>query len=299
MPVYSVLESHQVVRKEGDVYVLNVDSLATDQIIQLTLLCNWLIPEHPLQLTELAELFDKDKNFFREDGLSVQEIEDERKQFVSDFSEQKIAKMKLDEYIQGKRDTTTFCYRLERTLDWFGSIKGSYAEKFGIFYDKKRGKYAYDERKYGSAEEAFTSVKNQLLAILAAGKTFQADKNWKALSDVLENASDIQSHVKSRILAIYFPDSFLQIHSTGLLQELLRVLDVKEDEIADNFWANQARLLEIKNSHPVMKRWSNVDFSHFIWHIAMERPRERVPYVFITSYDDANLQHSIRFNTLG
>jgi hypothetical protein len=214
VPVYSVLEDHHVVRRkeEDDSYILNTVTLSSEQVLQLTLLCNWLIPEHPLQLNELAGLFDKDRNFFAEDRPSAEEIENQRRQFVSEFSEQKIPTMELDEYVMGKGNRTTFCYRLEITLKWLGSIRGSYADKYGIFYNEKRGKYAYDEKNYHSAEEAFSSVKKQLLAILAAGKTFQADKNWKALSDALEAAaSDIQSQVKSKILGVYFPNDFLYI----------------------------------------------------------------------------------------
>ena len=33
-------------------------------MLHLTLLCNSLIPEHPLQLNEFAGLLDKDRNFF-------------------------------------------------------------------------------------------------------------------------------------------------------------------------------------------------------------------------------------------
>jgi hypothetical protein len=154
VPVYSVLEDHHIVRKEAeDSYILNTVNLSSEQVLHLTLLCNWLIPEHPLQLNELAGLFDKDRNFFAEERPSAEEIENQRRQFVSDFSEQKVPTMKLDEYVIGKDDRTTFCYRLEITLQWIGSIRGSYAYKFGIFYNEKRGKYAYDEKKYRSAEE--------------------------------------------------------------------------------------------------------------------------------------------------
>jgi hypothetical protein len=55
-------------------------------------------------------------------------------------------------------------------------------------------------------------------------------------------ASDIQSQVKSKILGLYFPNDFLHIHSTRIIPELLRAIGVKEDEISDNYWVNQAKL---------------------------------------------------------
>jgi hypothetical protein len=70
--VYSVLEGHEIVRKEDDdSYILNTATLTSEQVLQLTLLCNGLIPDHPLQLNELAEVFDKDRNFFAEDRPSA------------------------------------------------------------------------------------------------------------------------------------------------------------------------------------------------------------------------------------
>jgi hypothetical protein len=46
-------------------------------------------------------------------------------------------------------------------------------------------------------------------SILQAGKQFIVDKDWKAFSRTVEGKFDIQRQVRSKILAIYYPEDFL------------------------------------------------------------------------------------------
>ena len=135
----------------------------------------------------------------------------ERSSFVSDFPIDKIQSMKLDEYVPGKPDSktgqvdkTTFCYRLERSLPWQGSIQGVVAQKFGIYFNREENTYKYNKQKYDSLEKAFDAIKSELHSILHAGKQFKEHKNWLTLSGVLEHEGyNIYRLVRSRILSVY------------------------------------------------------------------------------------------------
>ena len=69
-----------------------------------------------------------------------------RKEFVKYFSLDKIAKMKIDEFVQGKQNRESFCYGLERTLDPLGKITGSTCDKFGVYYSDKCKKQVFDQQ---------------------------------------------------------------------------------------------------------------------------------------------------------
>lgn len=57
-----------------------------------------------------------------------------RKQFITEFSPDFIQRMSIEDYIEGKGNTNSFCYWVERKLDRLGSIRGSFATIFGIYY---------------------------------------------------------------------------------------------------------------------------------------------------------------------
>jgi hypothetical protein len=72
----------------------------------------------------------------------------------------------------------------------------------------------------------------------------------------------------------------------------------------------QAKLLEVKNLHPIMKEWNNTDFTRFVWKAIVERKLkidkfENVPIlsnttpIFLTAYDDTNLKISKKYKMLG
>jgi hypothetical protein len=243
VPVYEVLEKHGIVKKEStDVFVLNSEEITSEERQQLIALCNWSIDTLELQLEELISAFDKNKNLFDPNRVSKEEKERIRIKFVSDFPAEKILEMSLDRYVQGRKDPntgavdeSTFCYRLEFELRKLSSIKGISADKFGIYFGKKTQQYEYNREMYKSPEEAFNAIKNEINNTIQAGGQFHLDKNWLSLSDKLEggNYYNIQRFVRSKILSVYYPDDFMQIHTTTHLAIILKALQVKFDDIKD------------------------------------------------------------------
>lgn len=197
-------------------------------------------------------------------------------QFISDFHPDKIIDMSLDDYALGKIDPDTgqtdygtFCYRLEYEIDGFGGIGGTPATKFGIYRNKKTQEFIYDKSKFESAERAYDAVKSEIMLILQAGKQFTVNKNWSMLAQKLEGRFNIYRYVRSKILAIYYPTDFLQMHSAKDAGRFLGSLfGLPREQIPSGLFLKQAKLLELKNAHPIMKKWSNIDFSTFIWRAA-------------------------------
>jgi hypothetical protein len=56
------------------------------------------------------------------------------------------------------------------------------------------------------------------------------------------------------------------MHSNKDAQRILEFLfEVRPEEISKGLFLNQTKLLELKNNHPIMKKWSNSYYSLFIW----------------------------------
>jgi hypothetical protein len=150
--------------------------------------------------------------------------------------------MPLDKYVPGRRDPntgevdeSTFCYRLEHELRKLSGIKGRGADKFGIYFGKTSQQYEYNQNMYKSPEEAFNAIKNEINITIQAGGQFHLDKNRFSLSEKLEggNYYDIERFVRSKILSVYYPDDFLQIHTVTHLAIILSALKEKIDDFND------------------------------------------------------------------
>jgi len=280
IPVYETLENNGVVTRHGDEFLLNVGDLTSDERQELILLCKWKIFNQPLPLEELIAAFDGNRKLFRLKRPSLEEIMQDRNAFVKDFPSDRILSLQLDEYVIGKPDpqtgkpkASTFCFRLERSIPWFGNIWGTPAGKFGIYYSKQNNSYIYKNKTKSSAQDAFDEIKEEINSILQAGKTFQQDKDRDKFVTRLEAEFNIERHVRSRILAVYYPETFPQIHAPDAIEKILLALGVPASEIQRGLFRNQLRLMELKNKDPVMMAWSTVDFSHFVWEAVMERTR--------------------------
>lgn len=226
-------------------------------------------------LEDLIQAFDKDRNVFGS-HISDKDAMKLQAQFISDFHPDKISDMSLDDYALGKIDPNTgetdygtFCYRLEFGIEGFGGISGTPATKFGIYRNKKTQEFNYNKSKFESPETAYNTIKSEILSILQAGKQFAVNKNWMILAQKLEGEFNIMRHVRSKILSVYYPNEFLQLHSNKAAERILGSLfGLLMEKIPNGLFLRQAKLLELKNAHPVMKSWSNMDYSFFIWQAA-------------------------------
>ena len=56
------------------------------------------------------------------------------------------------------------------------------------------------------------------------------------------------------------------MHSSKAAEHILESLfQLPKEQIDKGLFLKQAKLLELKNADPVMKEWSNFDFSTYIW----------------------------------
>jgi MoxR-like ATPase len=323
IPVYYVLENRGIVRKKNNnQFILNSEDLNEDQCQQLIALCNWKIHNISLQLEELIRAFDKNRNLFDIDR-SPEELERVRLSFVSAFPLEKLLQLQLDDYVVGKPDPetgtvdkSTFCYRLENEMKKLSSFPVRASLDFGIYYSRKREGYDYkNKEKYSSPQEAFDAVKSELYSILKAGEQYHIDHDISTLLSTLERKYNINRPIISKILSIYYPDDFVQIHVSNVLESILQSFRTSVNNFNGRFFMAQAHLLEIKNSHPMMRQWSTSDFSHFLWRAIITRDEsmseqededdnsrpqtKQEPTVFVTAYDNSNLNRSKELGILG
>ena len=131
-------------------------------------------------------------------------IEILRKEFVSDFDRDTLENLTLEQYAMRTGDKKNFCYRLEREQIGMGDIRNATAQKFGIWVRKATGEYDFT-KKYGETpEEAFSVIRSELCRLVDAG---EAD-DYTAIRNNM-----IAPIVRFKILAMYYPNKFLTIHS--------------------------------------------------------------------------------------
>ena len=66
---------------------------------------------------------------------------------------------------------------------------------------------------------------------------------------------------------MYYPDEFLRIWSHQWLNKILDLFQVNRNDLPEGgkegrFYEKMQRVVEAKNSHPIMKEWSNKYFSY-------------------------------------
>lgn len=218
-------------------------------------------------LEELIQKFDINKNIFLE-NYSERKTETfkTRDQFLARFPIEKILAMNLDDYVVGKRDETSFSHMLENSLPAFGKISGRYASIHGIYWAKEFEKYKWNG-KFLDENEAFASIKQQIHSMLLAAKKLENDGDWLGFSNFMETQNKtIFANVKSKILSVYFPNLFLDLHKKILLNYTLDAFKVK-NETSEDRYILQKQILDLKNNHKIMKNWDNMDFSHFVFNI--------------------------------
>ncbi len=150
------------------------------------------------------------------------EAEKLRKKFIGDFSIEKTKNLTLDDYVIGKgRENRSFCYRIERELDFLGRILGAPAAKFGIWYGKKGSdreqKYRYVKKFGNTHQEAFQNVRKEIVKLLESAN----DNDWEML---LKNK--LSPMFKGKILFVYYPDRFLNVFSSDHLMNFITELNL-------------------------------------------------------------------------
>ncbi|CAA6826143.1 MAG: Unknown protein [uncultured Sulfurovum sp.] len=178
--------------------------------------------------------------------------------FKKDYPLEKIKILKLDDYVSGKGDPTTFCNRIENELNEWGNIHGSTAKKFGIYYgvdgDDKEKKYRVGKSTFGSSsDKAFKSIKSSIIELIKNEDDYEILKK-----------NPISPMFKGKILSIYHFEKFLNIFSASHLNYFINTLSLENTSSSEI--DKQKKLLNFKNNDPLMKNWSIFEFSKFLYH---------------------------------
>jgi len=223
-------------------------------------------------LEEIIKEFDRNRNFFDPERTSRKdETLKLRNKFLEKFPINKIPEMKLDDYVMGKPDETTgdprrdtFSYYLEKSLQEFGRISGRWSRFHGIYWNKDKNRYVWNGD-FNNENEAFAAIKNQISSMLKAAEALEKDGDWNKFAEfMISQERTIMANVKNKILCVYFPNLFLLLHKEQLLHDILNELNVifHQSELR---YIKEKKILDVKNSHPIMKNWDNLDFSYFLW----------------------------------
>jgi len=226
----------------------------------------------------LIRKFDTNRNLFYSEWISQKnESLKTREDFVTKFPIEGIKKISLDDYVIGKPDKITgdvrrgtFSYILEKSLNAFGGIAGRWSRFHGIYWRKETNGYVWNGD-FENPEEAFSEIKNQISGMLNAAQILEQDRDWVKFSEYMKTQrKTLMANIKSKILSVYFPELFLNLHKKALLTDILDELEIQYNKKSYRY-IKEKSLLDYKNNHPIMKNWDNIDYSHFLWFAILKK----------------------------
>ncbi len=208
-----------------------------------------------IDLVDLIDDFDK-KHFLEEEI----KLEKKRIEFVQKYSLNKIYDMKLDEYVSGlkkdgRENYKTFCYDIETGLLELGSMKGSSALKFGIYYSTDKKTYITTKKIESDNDLVFKNVKSEIYKLITSGATNDFNKI---------NNTKLSPMFKYKILATYYPEKYICICSEPDVTDFLKIIGIKYNE-KDTMIEKQQLLLNWKNQINELKNWSNYLLMRFLY----------------------------------
>lgn len=190
-----------------------------------------------------------------EPNPNILHIEALRKKFVSDFDRDMLEGITLEQYAMRTGDKKNFCYRLEREQIGMGDIRNATAQKFGIWVRKSTGEYDFT-KKYGqTAEEAFSVIRSELCRLVDAGK----EDDFNAIRKNM-----LAPIVRYKILAMYYPDKFLTIHSERHLTYFCKIAGIPYLQDDDEL-VLQRKLLQWKEKQPDIQNQSLLEYVAYLY----------------------------------
>ena len=270
----------------------------------------------PKEFESLIRRFDKEKTIFDKyvdwKYCDDKQRSTQRKEFVSKFPIDKIQDIAIDKYVLGLRDVagginrSSFSYIIEQETRAFGSPIGGTAGKFGVYYSQSEGEFWYPKTRYRNHMEAFEAVLRQIQAIVDAGRDFVEDHDVQKLSSIVDGKRRIlYPLIRSKILAIYFCNTFLAISAEARLDGMLDYFKIPRAQLSGKVIQKQFKLIEQKKRHPIMKNWSMEDYSYFLWnalctecYIYMEGPTEPMTLHLPLGKELENIKKSIQEDLL-
>lgn len=190
-----------------------------------------------------------------EPNPNILHIEALRKKFVSDFDRDMLEGITLEQYAMRTGDKKNFCYRLEREQIGMGDIRNATAQKFGIWVRKSTGEYDFT-KKYGqTAEEAFSVIRSELCKLVDAGKADDFNAIRKNM---------LAPIVRYKILAMYYPDKFLTIHSERHLTYFCKKAGIPYLQDDDEL-VLQRKLLQWREKQPDIQNQSLLEYVAYLY----------------------------------
>lgn len=192
----------------------------------------------------------------------LSESETLRKRFVDTYNIEKLQNLKIEEYVLGLKSSDdpenfNFCLILEYKLVALGNSKGSRADKYGVYFEREQNTY-HLTKKYGSTiEDAYRNFKSLIIDLIKNGE----EGNLVALIN-----NKISPNVKGKILSLYYPQRYLNIFSYKHLSHFLKNTHLgRAEKINIDPILQREKLLQFKDSHPLMKQWSIEVFTDFLY----------------------------------
>lgn len=197
------------------------------------------------------------------DKKTLEKLINLRDDFVEDFSIAKIEQMQLDEYVIGKQNENTYCYRLEYQLKELGNNGGANASKYGVWYGqfgknttpKYRATKNFADGQVDNIDVAFANVKSELIKLISAdpntdeGKTIICKSRFAPL-------------VLGKVLYLYHHKDFLPIFSLEDMKYFIYCLNGSK-KTDNNFLALQEELKRIKQEQ--YAELDNIQFSKMLY----------------------------------
>lgn len=181
-----------------------------------------------------------------------------RGEFLQRFPINSLPRIRRDDYVIGLK-SPTFCSHVEAKTRPWANIQGATSNKFGIYFGKTKTDpkkiYRFTHKFGETADEAFSSVKAALLALVRLGEA-------PVLDFVKIDVNPLSQMFKAKILSLYFPDHFLNICSAEHLKMLGSELGYADGRPISEY---QHLLLKAKISNAITRKWSNPKFMKFLY----------------------------------
>jgi hypothetical protein len=227
-------------------------------------------PDIEKKITE----FQKNQNFKNSKPDWLDKSAEQQKKFVDAFPKDQIRKILIMKYVSGKVpiDRTTFSWMLEFGSKDFGRLGGRGMKKYVVGMDQDTQKLIHVGP--DNLEKTYEKTINLFADCVDAAGEFDKDKNWKKLSDTIAEKIESQKYTPylfliTKAIAMYYPENFLYIWAHDYLNKTLDLFGIKHNDLPEGgkkgkFYEKMKRLVDAKNSHPIMKEWDNRYFREFV-----------------------------------
>ena len=232
---------------------------------------------------QMIQKFNNNRKLFNPERTDEEDRESIRLEFTKKFPQNQTLNMKIEDYAFGTERQDTFCHYIGSKIPDYGNI-GRFNAKYCVYWKSSENRYEF-LKKYPDYQTAFNTTKNTINNLLLHAQQFEKDRDWNAMDDFFaKSEKNIRTDVKSKILAVYFPKTFLDIHSLENMVQILEYFGVPTEKIENNHILLQEKILEIKDKHPVMRNWSIQDYSHFVWQMIIENKTENAQTNYLLFY---------------